>query len=446
MRKYLYGTTSLVGVGLLASVGASPAQAEPQPIHLQLGGFFHQWQGIVDTDHCQHDGRKSDCNDLDIVQVGEVYFKISGELDNGLEIGGRIELETQQDADVIDAARVDISGPFGSIQLGQEDSARHNWAFDTAAPNEGILINSGWETAFAATSQHSAGLLRPTHSTALDFSDKAPKLTYFTPRLGGFQFAASWTPDTQADIGSSPFGAADSGSLRFGTANEEQTYTNAIDIAAHYSGELNGVGITAQAGFGTVDAPDVLRKWKSAIRELEREYDAEGAAESLGLDVGNLGDDPKIYQAGLALSYRGFTVAGGYSKIDDGQYLHGDFDVDNEGRLTQASVNDWLENGIWQNTEGHSWTIGAGYSIGPWAFSTGYLHGREKGSIFSGGSDENDFFQVSASYALSPGVGLNAQYLRIEREADTDDLCIEGARHSCDSDTDAFMLGVKVGF
>ena len=126
MKKYLYGTTSLVGVGLLA--GASPAQAESQPIHLELGGFFHQWQGIVDTDHCQKGGRKSDCNDADILQVGEIFFKIRGELDNGLEVGGRIELETQQDSDVIDAARVDISGAFGHVQLGQEDSARHNWA------------------------------------------------------------------------------------------------------------------------------------------------------------------------------------------------------------------------------------------------------------------------------------------------------------------------------
>ena len=124
MKKYLYGTTSLVGVGLLA--GTSPVQAEPQPIHLELGGFFHQWQGFVDTDFCFGGGSESDCIDGDIVQVGEVYFKIRGELDNGLEIGGRLELETQQDTDVIDAARVDIAGPFGHFQLGQEDSARHN--------------------------------------------------------------------------------------------------------------------------------------------------------------------------------------------------------------------------------------------------------------------------------------------------------------------------------
>ena len=403
MKKYLYGTTSLVGVGLLA--GASPVQAEPQPIHLELGGFFHQWQGIVNTDHCQKSGRNSDCNDADIIQVGEVYFKIRGELDNGLEIGGRIELETQQDSDVIDAARVDIAGPFGLVQLGQEDSARHNWAFDTAAPNEGILINSGWETSFAATSQNTFGLLRPSHSTALDFSDKAPKVTYFTPRLNGFQFAASWTPDTQTALGSNPVSAGfDSGggpgSLQFGTANEEETYTNAIDIGAHYSGEFEGVGITAQAGWGTVDTPD----------QLSNRY------------LGEDDSDPDIYQAGLAVSFEGVTVAGGWARTSQGLLL------DN--------------NGVVQRTDGFAWTIGAGYATGPWAFSAGYLHGEEEGSILNDGDDENDFFQASASYALSPGLGVNLQYLHIEREADDKN----GPDGGLDSDTDAVMLGVKVGF
>ena len=401
MKKYLYGTTSLVGVGLLA--GASPAQAEPQPIHLELGGFFHQWQGFVDTDHCQGGGRQSDCNDVDIVQVGEVYFKIRGELDNGIEVGGRIELETQQDTDVIDAARADISGPFGHIQLGQEDSARHNWAFDTAAPNEGILINSGWETAFAATSQNTFGLLRPTHSTALDFSDKAPKVTYFTPRFNGFQFAVSWTPDTQTALGSNPVGVGGGsgpGSLQFGTANEEQTYTNAIDIGAHYSGEFEGVGITAQAGWGTVDTPD----------QLSNAYGGESDS------------DPNIYQAGLAISAGGFTVAGGWARVDHGLLLD--------------------DGGLAQRTDGHSWTIGAGYGAGPWAFSVGYMHGEEEGSILNDGNDENDFIQASASYALSPGLGVNVQYLHIDREADDEN----GPDRGLDSDTDAVMLGVKVGF
>jgi predicted porin len=284
------------------------------------------------------------------------------QLDNGLEIGGRIELETQQDTDVIDAARVDIAGPFGHFQLGQEDSARHNWAFDTAGNNEGILINSGRETAFAATSQGTFGLLRPSHSTALDFSDKAPKVTYFTPRFAGFQFALSWTPDTQTDLGNNPIGAGSvvasagaggsPGSLRFGTGNDEITYTNAIDIGGHYTGEIGGVGITAQAGWGTVSAPDGI----------------DNAAQVGGI-ANEDSNDPNIYQAGLALTFGGFRVAGGWARIDHGMLLAGS-----------------------QRTDGHSWTVGGGYGTGPWAFAVSFLHGEEEGSIARNGRDENDIF------------------------------------------------------
>ena len=396
MKKYLYGTTSLVGVGLLA--GAIPVQAESDRIHLELGGFFHQWQGIADADVCQ--GGSTDCNDFEIVQVGEIFFNMVGKLENGIEISGRVELETQQDTDVIDAARVNISGSFGAFQLGQEDSARHNWAFDTAAPNEGILINSGWETAFAATSQTTFGLLRPSHSTALDFSDKAPKVTYFTPRMGGLQFAISWTPDTQTDVGTNPIGAGGGGStggVRFGTADKNTTYTNAIDLGIHYSGEFHGVGVTAQAGLGTVDTPDGL----------------EGTAYD---------NDPEIYQAGVAISFENFTVAAGWAEVNDGMQLS-------------------APSGL-QSTEGESWTVGAGYSTGPWAVSAGYFHGEEEGSILNSGDDENDFFQVSTSYALSPGLGSQPS-VSAHRP--------RGRRHGTgsggrDSETDAVMLGVKVGF
>ena len=385
-----------------------PGPARPRRnqigFHLELGGFFHQWQGIADADVCQ--GGSTDCNDFEIVQVGEIFFNMVGKLENGIEISGRVELETQQDADVIDAARVNISGSFGAFQLGQEDSARHNWAFDTAAPNEGILINSGWETAFAATSQNTFGLLRPSHSTALDFSDKAPKVTYFTPRMGGLQFAISWTPDTQTDIlpraNTNPIGNGggdNTGGVRFGTADKNTTYTNAIDLGIHYSGEFHGVGVTAQAGLGTVDTPDGL----------------EGTAYD---------NDPEIYQAGVAISFENFTVAAGWAEVNDGMRRW----------CSQCGTPHF------QSTEGESWTIGAGYSTGPWAASAGYFHGEEEGSILNSGDDENDFFQVSTSYALSPGLGVNLQYLHIDREADGGP---DGGR---DSETDALMLGVKVGF
>ena len=386
MRKQLYGTTSLTGAALLASAGM--AQAE---MSMGVGGFFHMWTGVVDADVCES-GNRSGCNDAHVLQVGEVHFNMSGTLDNGIEVGGVVELETQGDADYVDAALIDISGPFGAFQLGQKDSARHDWAFDTAAPNEGVLINSGWETAFAVSTQTSAGLLRPNHSTALDFSDKAPKVTYFTPRFNGFQLAATWTPNTQNKTTDGGYSGVD-GAV-FGPADERDTYTNALDFGAHYSGEMGGVGVTVQGGYGTVDKPDMVS-----------------------------GSNPEIYQAGISISFENFTVAGAWAEVDGGMRFTGEAE---DGTTFPIS------------TEGRAYTFGAGYSMGPWAFAAGYLRGEEEGEL-EGGDDTNDIYQLSASYALSDGLGVNVQYLRVERDADGND-------RGQDNDADAFLLGVKAGF
>lgn len=50
MRKQLYGTTSLTGAALLASAGMIQTS---EPLSMDVGGYFHTWLGIVDTDHCK---------------------------------------------------------------------------------------------------------------------------------------------------------------------------------------------------------------------------------------------------------------------------------------------------------------------------------------------------------------------------------------------------------
>jgi predicted porin len=403
MNKYLYGTTSLVGLGMLAGAGSVQAA---DPVSLSLGGFFHQWQGIVDSEFCfgQPTGTSNDCNSGEIVQVGEIFFNVSGEMDNGITVGGRMELELQQDNDVIDGAWIELGGDFGLFALGQMDSARHNLAFGTAANNEGILINSGWETAFAGTSQSAFGLLRPSHSTALDFSDKAPKLAYFTPRFNGLQFNATWTPNTQhsdnsaaGQPGGSPRFGGGAGSLQFGQSDKNSTYTNALDFGVDYSGEMNGVGVYLQAGYGTVDTPDLLDSNAANTDD----------------------DDPNIYQAGIALTFGGARAAFGWAR-------------ETHGIATQSATV-----ASHQRMDGHSYTFGVGYGTGPWAFSAGFLHGEDEGQVNDPGNDENEFIQVSASYAIGPGLSVNAQYLNIDREQD-------GTGE--DETTDAVFLGVKVGF
>ncbi len=125
MKKYLYGTTALAAVAL----AAGPALAEAEPLHMELGGYFTNWFLYADPDHSANqadnarkranvDGANRDTpGESTSIQNAEVYFKMRGELDNGLRIGGRIELEGESTGDQIDQAYLVLAGGFGEFRL-----------------------------------------------------------------------------------------------------------------------------------------------------------------------------------------------------------------------------------------------------------------------------------------------------------------------------------------
>ncbi|MCH7943049.1 MAG: porin, partial [Proteobacteria bacterium] len=117
MKKYLYGTTALAAVGLAAgSVSAA------EPLHYELGGYYQQIFGYTDNDGAASAGT----DEAVVYQNAEVYFKMRGELDNGLKIGGRIELEGQTQGDQIDQAYLILAGGFGELRIGAINSGRYS--------------------------------------------------------------------------------------------------------------------------------------------------------------------------------------------------------------------------------------------------------------------------------------------------------------------------------
>ena len=116
MKRFLYGTTALAAVGL----AAGPVLAA-EPLHMELGGYYQQVFGWVDTDTITG-GATTNKGDFGNYQNAEVYFKMRGELDNGLKIGGRIELEGENAGDQIDQAYLSLAGGFGQLRIGAINS------------------------------------------------------------------------------------------------------------------------------------------------------------------------------------------------------------------------------------------------------------------------------------------------------------------------------------
>src|SRR5690349_16246221 len=119
MRKLLLGSTGLFSAGL-ALGGLTGAAAAEEPIRLTVGGYFKSaYQIVVDDNENGEDGRSEPGYDRNIdgfFSDAEIHFVGRTTLDNGLEVGARVELEGETDNDQIDEAWVWFSGGFGEFR------------------------------------------------------------------------------------------------------------------------------------------------------------------------------------------------------------------------------------------------------------------------------------------------------------------------------------------
>jgi len=175
MKKILFASSAIVAVAFAGQASAS------EPIKLSVGGYMEQWIGFADEDAPGTAGRvnafQSDT---------EVYFSGSTTLDNGIEIGARIELEGETSDDQIDEQFLFVNGGFGRIELGKNDSAADSMAISAprvgpVGPNDGGIED--W--------YNEAGVI----DTAPSSGDQN-RVTYFTPSLGGFQAGVSFADDS----------------------------------------------------------------------------------------------------------------------------------------------------------------------------------------------------------------------------------------------------------
>ena len=118
VKKQLLTTTALVAAGMITATGSANA------ISLSLGGFQEGIVGAVDNKSGRSGVREG--ASFDVQHDGEIHFKASTTLDNGLKIRTRVELESAtSSADQIDEAYISVSGNWGEVRIGSEDNAAH---------------------------------------------------------------------------------------------------------------------------------------------------------------------------------------------------------------------------------------------------------------------------------------------------------------------------------
>src|SRR4030095_2287266 len=107
-RATLLGSTALFVAGLMANTAMAA-----DGIKLGVGGFFREAYMVTFDDDSEGE-LGNERNTDGFFNDAEIHFTGSTVLDNGLEVGARVELEGEDDdSDQIDEAWVYFSGGFG---------------------------------------------------------------------------------------------------------------------------------------------------------------------------------------------------------------------------------------------------------------------------------------------------------------------------------------------
>jgi predicted porin len=239
MKKILLGSTAIVAAGMIASVPSADAASK---MKLGLGGYMEQWIGFTSGD----DGVGQDYSGINIVSDPEIFFKGKTKLDNGIEVGVNVQLEATQNGDQIDEQYMFINGGFGQIIIGDENSAQYKMHY---APSDfGIGMNSGDNTVWNKPVEDAEGdsismtghYRSPFGATAVepDAVNDSAKISYFTPRVSGFQLGLSYAPDAAQDGNALP--------------NRDAVNSDYIMVGANFKQKMGGMSVGISGGYGTV--------------------------------------------------------------------------------------------------------------------------------------------------------------------------------------------------
>ena len=412
MKQQLLGTSGLIGLGLII---ATPALAD-DGIKLTVGGFFREaYMVVIDDDAEGEPG--FDRNVDGFFNDAEIHFVGSTVLDNGLEVGARVELEGETDSEFdsdletnggqIDEAWVWFAGGWGELRFGSEDEALANACvtppggtanFSAFSPNQwGANADRDVFHGFAGLNSSN------TVCTGVDDIADAQKVVYISPVFGGFQLHASYTPESTTKshtngggphIGMPP---TDLGSSRH-------------NVSAYLTYQYDAADWGLTAGLGGA--------W-------------EGKAEDEFVDPLFV-EEQDFYQAGINLRFGDFSVGVA------GEYFH---DISTGGTDDEGNRTD-------------SWSAGIGmaYAMDAWTFGAQYSHRSIRADIDFNGVDSDHFdidqdrAVLTALYALGPGISIDAELGYTWLDTDPkEDIFFEGDSAD-DYDALEFGIGTAISF
>jgi len=234
-----------------ATLFVSPAVSGPMAV--TVGGYYNSVVYSQDVDG-------TDTRDIGIHNDAEIIFKGKGKAKNGMEIGFQVQLEAEgsDESDHIDENYIYVKGDFGKVEIGAENNAAYKQ--QVMAPK--FL---GWKTydnnfkTWAQVSDFDKPHLDGVESDAL-------KINYYSPKINGFQFSYSLTPDASDTSGDTALYEADGIDLGEdnavgGTGDDADSSTtkgSSTAMGIKWSGKVAGIKVKASYGVNELDEDELV--------------------------------------------------------------------------------------------------------------------------------------------------------------------------------------------
>jgi outer membrane protein OmpU len=405
MKKVLLAGTAIVGVALLAQ----PAQAD---LKLDLGGYFRGYAVYTDNDE---DAASYNLRKFEFKKDAEIHFTGETTTDMGLTVGVHAEFKALSNAtadyyggglgetgtgspgtgaesynlnpynnhqpSLVDESYVYFQGGWGRVNFGMEDGAAY--LLQVAAPSADANVdglrpaiqgftsdvwmdaNAGyygdvWDPYaywYGSTGNGMANWVLGYDNAQFRQTDR---ITYLTPKWNGFQGGVSWAPRNGSLLigngtGGSHFDGSDLGNV--------PNFENLWELAARWDGEFQGFGISAGGGYSHASA--------------QNESNFSGY---FG------GDDLQQWDAGLNVSYQGWSLGGAYLRSNTAT----------DGPNADYTV----------------WTAGLGWDNGPWHAGASWWRGKWEQNSYGGALTNTDDdltinrYTVGGGYTFGPGMSF----------------------------------------
>ncbi len=274
-----------------------------EPISLSVGGRSMWGVAIVDSD------TQADKDDIAISNDILLVFTGSTVLDSGLEVGVRIDIEGEESEDQGDGKYAYLSGSFGEIRIGNEDTA--SYKMSTAAPYATYFY--GINTPF--WSGHLSG---EWHSTFAGEGAGGASLLYFSPVINGIQFGASYAPEAGTE--------AQSNTVYSDEGND------VYSVGLRYDGAVGDAGVTIASGYASTDvaaaggaADRTVTDWNAGLVVTMSGVSAGGSYRSNDTDMDGV-DDVVQYDVGAMYGEGPWAISANFgNKSQDSANVDTDF-------------------------------------------------------------------------------------------------------------------------